>query len=79
MPPIRRQALFCRRFEAHTRQKRLWLGDLCVAKDKRRDGIGRSLIAAVQTRAALRGCAAIDLELARGNDLARYFYEMSTQ
>jgi ribosomal protein S18 acetylase RimI-like enzyme len=68
-------ALFCRRFEAHTRQKRLWLGDLCVAKDKRGDGIGRSLIAAVQTRAAELGCTAIDLELAHGNDLARSFYE----
>jgi ribosomal protein S18 acetylase RimI-like enzyme len=72
-------ALFCRRFEAHTRKKRLWLGDLCVAKDKRRDGMGRSLIAAVKTRAAQLGCAAVDLELARGNDLARSFYEKSTQ
>ncbi len=52
-------ALFCRKFEAHTRTKRLWLGDLCVARDKRRDGIGEVLIAAVQSRAAELGCAAI--------------------
>lgn len=51
------------------------VSDLCVAKDKRGDGIGRSLIAAVQTRAAELGCAALDLELAHGNDLARSFYE----
>jgi GNAT superfamily N-acetyltransferase len=68
-------ALLCRRFEAHTREKRLWLGDLCVARDRRRNGIGRALIAAVQTRAAELGCAAVDFELARGNDVARSFYE----
>jgi predicted N-acetyltransferase YhbS len=45
-------ALFCRRFEAHTREKRLWLGDLCVTGVKRRDSIGHALIAAVQARAA---------------------------
>jgi GNAT superfamily N-acetyltransferase len=67
-------ALFCRRFEAHTREKRLWLGDLCVAHDRRRDGIGRALVTAVQARAAELGCAAVDFELARGNDVARSFY-----
>ena len=68
-------ALFCRRFEAHTREKRMWLGDLCVAKDRRRDGIGRALVGAVQGRAAELGCVAVDLELARGNDVARSFYK----
>lgn len=68
-------ALFCRRFEAHTRQKRLWLGDLCVARDQRRHGIGRALIAAVQARAVELGCAAVDLELACNNHAARAFYE----
>ena len=68
-------ALFCRRFEAHTREKRVWLGDLCVARNQRRHGIGRALVAAVQARAAELGCAAVDLELARGNDVARSFYE----
>jgi ribosomal protein S18 acetylase RimI-like enzyme len=66
--------LFCRRFEAHTREKRLWLGDLCIARDRRRDGIGQALVAAVQARAAELGCTAIDLELARSNELARLFY-----
>jgi ribosomal protein S18 acetylase RimI-like enzyme len=67
-------ALFCRRFEAHTRERRLWLGDLCVSRDQRHRGIGRALVAAVQTRATELGCAAVDLELARGNDVARSFY-----
>ena len=67
--------LFCRRFEAHTRQKRLWLGDVYVTENHRRDGIGCALIAAVQARAAELGCTAIDFELARGNHAARAFYE----
>jgi GNAT superfamily N-acetyltransferase len=68
-------ALFCRKFEAHTRTKHLWLGDLCVARDKRRHGIGQALIAAVQSRAAELGCATVDFELARDNATARAFYE----
>jgi GNAT superfamily N-acetyltransferase len=68
-------ALFYRRFEAHTREKRVWLGDLCVARDQRRNGIGSALPAAVQARAAELGCAAVDFELARGNDVVRSFYE----
>ena len=68
-------ALFCRRFEAHTREKRVWLGDVYVTENQRRDGIGRALVAAVQGRAVELGCAAIDFELARGNDAARLFYE----
>ena len=67
--------LFCRRFEAHTRQKRLWLGDVYVIEDQRRDGIGQALMATVQARAAELGCTAIDFELARGNRAARLFYE----
>jgi GNAT superfamily N-acetyltransferase len=67
--------LFCRRFEAHTRQKRLWLADVYVTESQRRDGIGCALIAAVQARAAELGCTAIDFELARGNHAARAFYE----
>jgi GNAT superfamily N-acetyltransferase len=68
-------ALFCRKFEAHTRTRRLWLGDLCVARDNRLSGIGRALIAAVQSRASELGCATVDFELARGNAIARAFYE----
>ena len=68
-------ALFCRRFEAHTREKRLWLGDVYVTESRRRDGIGHALIAAVRARGAELGCAAIDFELARGNHAARAFYE----
>jgi GNAT superfamily N-acetyltransferase len=67
-------ALFCRIFEAHTREKRLWLGDLCVAEDRRRDGIGHALVAAVKIRAAEWGCSAVDFDLARGNEVGRSFY-----
>jgi GNAT superfamily N-acetyltransferase len=66
--------LFCRRFEAHTRERRLWVGDFCVARAARRRGIGQGLVAAVRARAAALGCTGIDFELARGNDLARAFY-----
>jgi GNAT superfamily N-acetyltransferase len=67
-------ALYCRRFEAHTRQRRLWIGDLCVAQGERRHGVGLALVAALRARAAALGCGALDLELARGNDLARAFW-----
>jgi ribosomal protein S18 acetylase RimI-like enzyme len=67
-------ALFCRHFEAHTRQRRLWIGDLSVTRGARRHGIGQALVAAVRARAAALGCAAVDLELARDNDLARGFW-----
>ena len=68
-------ALFCRKFAAHTRTKRLWLGDLCVTADKRREGVGHALIAAVRARAAELGCTAVDFELASQNDTARAFYK----
>jgi GNAT superfamily N-acetyltransferase len=68
-------ALFCRKFEAHTRTKRLWLGDLSVVRNKRREGIGQVLIAVVRSRAAELGCATVDFELARGNATARAFYK----
>ena len=68
-------AAFCRRFEAHTREKRLWVSDLWVAQNQRRSGIGRALVAAVQARAAGLGCAAVDFDLARGNFAARAFYQ----
>lgn len=68
-------AAFCRRFEAHTREKRVWVSDLWVAPNQRREGIGRALIAAVQARASELGCAAVDFDVARGNDTARAFYQ----
>ena len=68
-------ALFCRRFEAHTRERRLWIGDLCVTGTQRGRGVGRALMGAVQARAQRLGCTAIDLDLAGGNDGARSFYE----
>jgi|SRR5215469_7056287 GNAT superfamily N-acetyltransferase len=59
---------------SHTSES-LWLGDVYVIEDQRRDGIGQALMATVQARAAELGCTAIDFELARGNRAARLFYE----
>jgi len=67
-------ATYSRIFEAHTREKRLWVGDLYVRQEARRGGVGRALIAALRERAEALGCAGITLELARGNDVARSFY-----
>lgn len=67
-------ALFSRTFEAHTREKRLWLSDLCVAHEWRRQGVGQLLLRAVLSRAAGLGCTGVDLVLARGNELGRGFY-----
>ena len=67
-------AMYSRMFEAHTREKRLWLSDLCVTQSARRQGAGRLLMSAVLERAAESGCAGVDLVLARGNELGRTFY-----
>ena len=61
-------------FEAHTRARRLWLGDLYVDPGARRQGVGGALVAAVRIRATVLGCTRIDLELARGNKAGRSFY-----
>src|SRR6516165_1116576 len=68
-------AAFCRRFESHTREKRLWLSDLWVAHDQRRKGIGVALVVVVQARAAELGCVAVDFKHTNGNDMARDFYK----
>jgi GNAT superfamily N-acetyltransferase len=68
-------ATYGRIFEAHTRDKRLWVGDLYVRQEARRSGAGRALIAALCARAEALGCAGLTLELARGNNVARSFYE----
>ncbi|MBV9344692.1 MAG: GNAT family N-acetyltransferase [Gammaproteobacteria bacterium] len=68
-------ATYCRIFEAHTREKRLWLGDLCVQADSRRQGVGRALVTALRDVALSLGCVGLTLELARGNIMGRRFYE----
>ncbi|MFY2822683.1 GNAT family N-acetyltransferase [Ruegeria sp. MALMAid1280] len=67
-------ALFCKRFEAHTRRRYLWLGDLCVDKRHRQEGAGRKLVDALKHYAATLGCDGIDLELWKLNEEARRFY-----
>jgi GNAT superfamily N-acetyltransferase len=68
-------ALMCRGFEAHTGKRRLWLGDLYVRAAARRGGAGRSLMAAVASRALELDCEAVYWELWRPNALGKAFYE----
>lgn len=68
-------ASYCRRYEAHTRTRTLWLADLCVARDHRNKGVGTMLIDAIKTTAAGLGCEAIVLDLWTRNEQARSFYE----
>jgi GNAT superfamily N-acetyltransferase len=65
---------FCRRFEAHTRQRALWIGDLVTAGDVRGEGVGTALLDAVRERARELGCAAIMLEVWRENHRAHALY-----
>lgn len=67
-------ASYCRRYEAHTRTRTLWLADLCVARDHRNKGVGTMLIDALKTTAAGLGCEAIVLDLWTRNEQARRFY-----
>ncbi len=68
-------ALYCRAFEAHTAQRRLWLGDLFVRPQARRASAGRALMAALARSALELGCAGIHWELWRLNGLGRAFYD----
>lgn len=68
-------ALYCRRFEAHTRVRKLWLADLAVAKHRRGERIGERLVAALRERAATLGCESIVFDLWIENTTARAFYE----
>jgi ribosomal protein S18 acetylase RimI-like enzyme len=68
-------ALYCRRFEAHTRSKKLYLADLAVAKGRRGEGIGETLIEALRKEASALGCKSIVFDLWVENTTARGFYE----
>jgi GNAT superfamily N-acetyltransferase len=67
-------ALLCKGFEAHTAKRRLWIGDLYVAPDARRRGVGRALMAAVARHALALGCDAVYWELWRMNSAGEAFY-----
>jgi GNAT superfamily N-acetyltransferase len=67
-------ALACRGFEAHTGQRRLWLGDLYVRPAARRGGVARALMAAVARHALDLGCTAVYWELWRKNAAGEAFY-----
>jgi len=67
-------ALVSRCFEAHTGNRRLWLGDLYVKPSARRSGVGRTLIAHVARRALELECDALYWELWRPNIAAAQFF-----
>ena len=67
--------LFCKAFEAHTAQRRLWIGDLYVRAEARHHGVGRALIAAVARHALQRGCDAVYWELWRKNGSGEAFFQ----
>lgn len=53
----------------------LALVDLIVLPDARGGGVGAALLRAVEDEARERGVAAVDINMAAPNDLARRFYE----
>ena len=73
-------SLVSRSYEAHTGQRRLWLGDLYVNPAARRFGAGRALIARVARHALELECDALYWELWRPNiAAARFFSELGAQ
>jgi GNAT superfamily N-acetyltransferase len=65
---------YCRQFEIHTGRRWLWIGDLYVAPEARRTGIGRHLIVDLRARARELGCVGLRLDLFRSNVEASGFY-----
>jgi GNAT superfamily N-acetyltransferase len=67
-------ALACRRFEAGTGHRSLWISDLYVSPEARRIGAGRALLRALAERAREQGCIRLGWDVWRENDVARAFY-----
>jgi GNAT superfamily N-acetyltransferase len=67
-------ALVSRSYEAHTGQRRLWLGDLYVRPSARRLGAGRTLLARLARHALELECDALYWELYRPNAAAQRFF-----
>jgi GNAT superfamily N-acetyltransferase len=67
-------AVVCKAFEAHTAKRRLWLGDLYVRPDARRNRIGHALMTAIARHALGLGCDAVYWELWRMNSAGEAFY-----
>ena len=73
-------ALVSRSYEAHTGQRRLWLGDLYVKPSARRCGVGRALIARLARHALELEGDALYWELWRPNvTAARFFSEVGAE
>jgi ribosomal protein S18 acetylase RimI-like enzyme len=67
-------AMYSRVFEASTGDRRLFLGDLVVARTVRSKGVGRALMQQVITEAERLGCGRVTWEVWKGNQTALNFY-----
>jgi GNAT superfamily N-acetyltransferase len=68
-------ALFFHTYSTFLGRRSLWLEDLFVGPGHRRRGIGRSLLAALATLAAERGCGRFEWAVLDWNEPAIRFYE----
>lgn len=68
-------AIICRQFEAHTRNRNLWLSDLAVQMSHQGRGIGQIMIKHLKDYAMKLGCRFINFELWTENQSARPFYK----
>ena len=66
--------LFCRRFEAHTAQRRLWIADLFVRPEARAAGVGQHLMQEVARRAIAQACDGLVWDVWRENRSGEAFY-----
>jgi GNAT superfamily N-acetyltransferase len=66
--------LFCRRFEAHTAERRLWIADLFVSPEARAAGVGQRLMQEVARRAVAQSCEGLCWDVWRENRSGEAFY-----
>ena len=66
--------LFCRRFEAHTAERRLWIADLFVRPEARAAGVGQHLMQEVARRAIAQACDGLVWDVWRENRSGEAFY-----
>jgi GNAT superfamily N-acetyltransferase len=65
---------FCRRFEVHTGQRRLWIADLFVSPEARAAGVGQRLMQEVARRAIAQACEGLCWDVWRENRSGEAFY-----
>ena len=65
----------CRGTTVLTDRVEIYIDDLCVEENARRQGIAKALYAHVRTWAKAMGCAFVTLNVWEGNDAAMEFYK----